>query len=766
MKISGAALWCLGYIVGLLSLLLVYSSSLAVNWSDVTVLSLTLMVMGLIAALVMPRLWRMGPRFKPWLATGIIATVAVVHMQLRLPQPSPEDISHHTPTSLANEPELIVTVAGKVTSLPTLTRSGRLRFWLQAQQFNELQAREGINYTFQPVEGKLYVTVPLLQGTGIYPGQQVKVTGSLYQPTPALNPGGFDFQAYLARRGAFCALKGQQIIPESGQTPSWRFWQLRRRIIRSQMRWLGSPVGQVVSSIVLGRRAVDLPYPVRDEFIQAGLAHVLAASGFHISLLLGVVLTLSQRLPSKGKLNIGVLTLIIYICLTGFQPSVLRAALMGLGALIALVTERQVKPLGSLLLAATILLIINPLWIEDLGFQLSFLATLGLIVTVPAITKNLDWLPPAIASVVAVPVAATVWTLPLMIHVFAVVAPYSIPTNILVTPLIALISLGGMVSAMAALIYPPVGSAIAWLLYYPTQLLIQFVHLVNHLPGSSWALGSISLAQMLGIYGLIILVWLTRKLQRWWWWSALLALSIVLVPILFGSSALVQITVLATKQEPVIVIQSQGKTILINSGDQNTANFTVLPFLQQQGINHLDWAIALEDKSNYRSGWNEILARLPTPQIFHPAVTQATSLAGTNTLTYQPLPLGETLTTAGVAIKLISEYSPTLLMDVGGQIWLLLGHNQPSPAQARELVNYWQQTNYPTPAVVVGSSLQNQPNWLEQLKPQVVILSGSQPQEELTLPLKPHQTQVYWTGRDGAIKWSVHGGFSTTRETF
>ncbi|MCZ0902100.1 ComEC/Rec2 family competence protein, partial [Microcoleus sp. HI-ES] len=97
------------------------------------------------------------------------------------------------------------------------------------------------------------------------------------------------------------------------------------------------------------------------------------------------------------------------------------AALMGFGTLFALVLNRQVKPLGLLLIAATILLLVNPLWIWDLGFQLSFLATLGLIVTTPPLMAKLDWMPPAIASIVVVPIAASVWVLPLLLYVFSVV---------------------------------------------------------------------------------------------------------------------------------------------------------------------------------------------------------------------------------------------------------------------------------------------------------------------------------------------------------
>jgi competence protein ComEC len=85
---------------------------------------------------------------------------------------------------------------------------------------------------------------------------------------------------------------------------------------------------------------------------------------------------------------------------------------MGCGALIGLVVQRKRKPLNSLLIAATLLLLFNPVWIWDIGFELSFLATLGLMVTVQPLIKRLDWLPPAIASLVAVPITASIWTLP------------------------------------------------------------------------------------------------------------------------------------------------------------------------------------------------------------------------------------------------------------------------------------------------------------------------------------------------------------------
>lgn len=761
MKISGATLLCLAYLAGLLSTMVVGVPNQVLSWQVCALLMVGCLGLGAIAAFIVPRWWRIGPTKRLWLVAGIVAAVAVVYCQIRLPQPESKDISQQLQGDGAVQQ--LVTIQGKVASQPTLTRTQRLRFWLKAEQFNEMTAKEGVNYSVQPVTGKVYVTIPLLKGTGLYPGQQVKVIGNLYQPQTALNPGGFDFRAYLASEGAFAALKGINVIPETESQPPWGWWRVRRRIIRAQLRWLGSPAGQVVSSMVLGRRAVDLPYNIRDDFINAGLAHVLAASGFHISLLLGVVLALSRSFPAQGKLYLGSFTLVVYVCLTGFSPSVLRAALMGLGALVALVTERKVKPLGSLLLAAIILLLINPLWLWDLGFQLSFLATLGLIVTVPGISKKLDWLPSAIASVIAIPIAATIWTLPLLIHNFHILAPYSILLNILATPVVAIVSLGGMLSALAALIWTPIGSAIAWLLYYPTQALINLVHLVNQLPGNSLAVGTIGAVPMLAIYGIIVLICLNRRAQRWWL-LGIVTLLLVVTPFVYHQSQQQQVTILATNQEPVIVIQDQGKAILVNSGAANNAQFAILPFLRQQGINRLDWAVDLADAKTHTEGWQPILTALPIQTFLTSSTHQETITAQTNISQYQPLELGSTLNSGSLTLQLISSDPLTLVLQINQENWLLFAHNQPQTANQQAILDYFQQNPQLRPQVAIFSGENVALDWLQALNPEVAIISESEPNLKIGQTLNKLTTKLYKTNRDGAIQWTPEEGFRTTLE--
>jgi competence protein ComEC len=522
--------------------------------------------------------------------------------------------------------------------------------------------------------------------------------------------------------------------------------------------------------MVLGSRAVDVPYDIRDQFVRVGLAHTLAASGFQISLILGLVLVLTKRFSVKAQLGFGTFALIVFVGLTGLQPSVMRSALMGLGALVALVTQRKVKPIGSLLLAATILLLFNPLWIWDLGFQLSFLATLGLLVTVPPLSNQLDWLPPAIASLITIPLAASLWTLPLQLYVFGMVAPYSIAANIISAPLITVISIGGVISALAALISPIVGSGFAWLLGYPAELLMALVRFFNQLPGSSVAVGTISLVQLLLLYGVIGITCISPWVRRRWWLAGLVSVALVALPVWQTKVAQFQVTVLATAQEQVIVIQDRGQVTLVNSGETDTANFTVLPFLQQHGLNQIDWAVALDSQPRFRSGWLQLLASLPVKTFYDIADSQppskestASSAIATAVQTqrgnYQRLSTGQTTSAGSIPMGLVNVEPPVLQLQIRDQSWLLLGEIKPDIqkqlAKSRRL---------PPVQVLLWSGEPLTPELLEAVKPKVAIASSNTVDPDAAQLLRKTKIPLYWTGRDGAVQWTPNGGFETTLE--
>lgn len=489
----------ISYMLGLLS------TGLELGQSNQPIASYGLLIVGLGCSIWIPRVWRLGPTRRQWLMASLIAVLGAIYCLGRIPQPGPDDVSRYQPG--------FYSAYGEITSLPQINRNGKEKFWLATYGIQNRE-QDADFVSRRPTSGKLYVTAPLEQTKNLYPGQALKVTGRLYEPNSANIPGEFDFKAHLAKQGSFAGLSAKYIdVLPHGDNPKTGLWQVRQRIVNAQGRWLDEIKGPLVSAMVLGRRAVDLPYDIRDAFIQAGLAHTLAASGFHVALVLSLVLGMLNWQPAKYQAIGGIIALLIYVGLTGLQASVLRAAIMGMGAMLGLMLEQKVKPLNCLGLAAFLLLVWNPRWIWDIGFQLSVMATLGLMLMATALVKRLDWMPVAIATLLSVPIAAYIWTLPLQLHHFGVIPPYSIVLNTIATPLVIIIGQGGFISAMVSLVWPWAGSAIAWLLAIPVQLLLTLVQLFNQLPGNQLSVGNIPAWLVVVIYGLYgtITIWLARR---------------------------------------------------------------------------------------------------------------------------------------------------------------------------------------------------------------------------------------------------------------
>ena len=597
------------------------------------------------------------------------------------------------------------------------------------------------------VTGKLYTTISTDFEKGVYPNSKIQVTGYLYQPQAPKNPGQFDFGDYLNRNGAFAGISGREltVLREGG----WGFWKLRDRVINVHQNALGSPKGELVSSMVLGRKAVNLPYEIQDQFLKAGLAHILAASGFHVSLLLGFVLGITQCLKVSTRFAIGVLILLLYVGLTGLQPSILRASLMGVAGLLGLLTERKVNSTRSLLMIATILLLINPLWIIDLGFQFSFLATLGLIVTVPALSNRLDFIPPTIASLIAVPIAVYPWVFPLQLFHFGTVATYSILLNVLVTPLAIFLILGGMISGFIGLIIPDFGSAIASLLAYPTQFLINIISLFNQLPGSYLLFGKITLWQLIIVSGIVVYIWQSPPEKRYTKLGIVGAIALIVLPIAYKQFTLRQVTVFAT-QPPIIFVQNYGKTTLINCGDEDTIRYTILPFLQQEGIQKVDSAIALTRGND----WLNLAERISIDRFFYSPILEQ-ELSNNQTLpviSKQKISLNSPLIQhRGFSLNKIN---PSFLEITLGekQFGMLRDATQIAPNLVSDLrgidVLLWE-----------GDTVAS--DWLEQLTPRNAIAVTNKNYQELTQKIKANNINFYHTGEHGAIQWTPRNGLKT-----
>jgi ComEC/Rec2-related protein len=492
------------YLLGLLVAGITNASVIGV----ISIAGCVVLILGVVAGLTVPRFWRMGPTAKQWWIAGLVGLVGASYCILSAPQPAPNDISR-----FESQQERVV--LGKVLEMPRTTRQQKGRFMFEAQSVRGTGNNSSLEAP-RKVSGKLYVTAALKPSKKLYPGQIVALKGKIGKVEDARESDKSSFGDYLAKQGCFAKFQTRwvEFLPDPAP-PKWALWRLRTRIVLAQGRWLGEPAGNLLSAMTIGQKAVDMPYEVKDSFIQAGLAHTLAASGFQVSLLICMVLGLLKSQPPRIQAGVGLLALGIFVGLTGLQPSIVRASVMGIGVLAGIALEQKVRPLGCLLMAVNAILLCNPQWIWDIGFQLSAVATLGLILSVNKLMGWMDWLPTNVAVVLAVPMAAYFWTIPLQLHYFQTLPSYSILLNGLTTPLVVLISLGGFASAIAAALMPIVGSAIAANFYYPIHLLIWLAEHFNQIPGNSVAISGFKAEHVVATYGLYaaicIFLWRRQK---------------------------------------------------------------------------------------------------------------------------------------------------------------------------------------------------------------------------------------------------------------
>ncbi|XFA73104.1 ComEC/Rec2 family competence protein [Thermosynechococcaceae cyanobacterium Okahandja] len=690
-----------------------------------------------------------------------VALLAMAYLWLRTPQPGVTDISGVVGRLVNLNLPPSVAVTGVVQTSPLPNRSGRLRFFMAVAQYrNVSQDPREDGLLRGSARGRLYVTLPRAIATDIHPGQRIEVVGVLYRPRASGSRfiRTFNFQRQLQLQHTFAGLTGEQLrVLEQGS--GWGLWAIRQRIAEAHRAGLGDRYGPVVSAMVLGSRAVAVPFDLRDSFRRVGLSHALAASGFHTAILLTVVLTLARPLPQVWRYSCGGGVLLLFVCLSGFAPSAIRAGLMGLASLLALAGSQKVQPTTVLLAIACGMLLYNPLWIEDIGFQLSFIATLGLIVSTQPISDRLDWCPTLLRNLLAVPLAATLWVFPLSLAIFGIFPVYGLLANILATGLLILLTVGGFISALAALLLPGLGAGIATLLYWPTALLLWLVQHLGQWPGATIALGGLGWGQVVVLYTLILLVWWHPWWQRRWLAVFATGLALVLVPFILRQQLLFQATVLANTRVPMLVIQQPAGIIAINGGEGHV----LTSFLAQEGINRIDWAIASSGQQRYQQGWPDIQATTPVRRLSTVATSRTDpdyqKMLAALPVVHDTLPLQQPNRLGNVEITVQRADPAVLSLDLGDSHWLFV--SDPAGDQgiwlrgttlSRVDVLWWWGRSFDL-------------ELLERLQPKAIIFTQARLAPQLSEALRQKQIPYFVVGQDGEVRWTPNAPLKANLDT-
>ncbi|MBR2709815.1 ComEC/Rec2 family competence protein [Candidatus Saccharibacteria bacterium] len=226
-------------------------------------------------------------------------------------------------------------------------------------------------------------------------------------------------------------------------------------------------------SYLLGQKS-DLDKQVNDELKTIGLVHIVVASGAHLSILVGAVGKIFKKLSRRIHLLFSTLFIILFMALVGFTPSILRAGLMSILALLAGFSGRKIAPWRLILLTAATTLIIDPTFITNLGWLLSFASYTGIMLIGPALTSFFygGEKPPLLAATLITSLSATLLTLPITLYYFGQFSLLAIPANLLILP--TLPAAMGLTFATGLTMLPP----IAFITQKILSLHLTLIHLL------------------------------------------------------------------------------------------------------------------------------------------------------------------------------------------------------------------------------------------------------------------------------------------------
>ena len=345
-------------------------------------------------------------------------------------------------------------------------------------------------------------------------GQWLILHGKLQQPK---NFADFDYIGYLAKDD----IRGTMYFPTydvpvaSDVSSLMRFevWSagklasLRIALKDSIARAVPEPEAGFLTGILLGAKG-NISAGLKDAFARTGTSHIVALSGYNITILVTVLMMLLAPLGARRAYIVSGIVVVLFVIFVGAGASVVRAAIMGIMAMTAQRLGRLTDATMSIAVTAVAMLLYNPLTLRwDVGFQLSFLAFAGIVyiqpLLEPLVLRAVRF--KTLASLIATTLSAQIIVLPLLLHVFGIFAVYTLPVNMLVLPLVPTAMALGFATAVAGVLWPWAGALVGQSAWLVGAIQLSIVSFFANLPYAALSI-TLSTPLMLALYVLMATV--------------------------------------------------------------------------------------------------------------------------------------------------------------------------------------------------------------------------------------------------------------------
>lgn len=648
---------------------------------------------------------------------------------------------------------------------------------------------------------RVYCNVPKGDGTLAYSiGMRLRIRGELSLPDPARNPGAFDYRLYCLSRGVTGLLSGEEI--GIIQMPAFSFREMLRRIRDHLGRCLENSADPedagVLKAILLGEKA-DLEEEVYELYRKNGIAHILAISGLHVSMIGTALWKLCRRCGLGYGMSGGIAwgILISYGIMTGMGPSVTRAVCMSGISFLGSWAGRTYDLPSAVCVPAAGLLLWRPFLLTQASFQLSFLAVGAVFFPGALLVKRLN----ARGILKAALVSGSIQTVTapvILFHSFELPL-YGLLLNLIVVPTMACVVISGFLGMAAAVLTPAAAGTFLGGAHYLLGFYRRLGEIALQLPASRVIWGRPSWLQMAGFYtGLLAAVWLLAGCGSMGISSCagdkpghMQKRTVILSLVILTGSVLtlkpdpvhgLSVTFLDVGQGDCIVLQKERQCILVDCGSsrgKEPGKNVLLPYLKSRGITEISAAFVTHGDQDHVSGVRELMEMeeirlgglilseagreeetcmalkaqaegIRIPVRFGKGGDSFSELLGSDVEIRCLFPVqGET-----AAVK--NDQSLVLLIRYGRFRLLLTGDLE---ASGEELLI---KTGKLEPVTVLkaghhGANTSSSEGFLSELRPQIAVFSYGRknryghPAEEVTERYKKMGTRIFGTGTSGAI---------------
>ena len=396
-------------------------------------------------------------------------------------------------------------------------RRDKAKYTIAAQK---LEIRQPDKSVILAGNSKIEINGEILISLNKYPqyeyGDRVRISGELEEPGEF---DGFSYSNYLSRYDVYSVMYYPKVtVMEKGKGSL--FWSvmsfLQNKFMERINRIFPEPQASFEAGLLIGARK-GIPDELIQKFNITGLTHIIAISGYNITIIIAFVMWILRGIPRKTGFVFAILSIILFTLFVGASPAVVRASIMGILGLIALNYGRQNNIHLTVLFSAFFMVLWNPkiLW-WDVGFQLSFAAVLGLIYVAPFFKKYSSKLPEAfgIREAIQMTLSAQVMALPIIVFNFGRLSLIAPLANLLVVFAIPPAMMFGFLAVLASFVFEGISLVLGYITWGILTYIIKIIELMASVPYASVNIPNLGLWMVIGYYLLLVLVLYRQYLRN------------------------------------------------------------------------------------------------------------------------------------------------------------------------------------------------------------------------------------------------------------